>query len=277
MGWENEVIEIRENPEKPYFCKFKYPRAIQLEKLLKWYVDLHRPVSRYFIFILSQFADGMHKEKLEEMSSKTLEGRNEYHRYVTKEHRNALEVLWDFASISQIPLNYFLEGIGLMQPRDEIYAAVHKGKLVHPPAEAPVIFIATGTGISPLWSLVNSRINNGQLFNLFFFGTRHPDHDFYYKEQIETLNSSEKCRFFVAFSQTTEKKHVQNLIEEQWEIVNHYLLSDPYIFVCGKFRNLCKSIKVSFLNCLKNQLSAAEAEELIQTLTKKNRFYTENW
>jgi sulfite reductase alpha subunit-like flavoprotein len=319
MGWRNRMVRVRENPEAPYKTVGSLEKTCTLETLLTWHIDLHKPVTRHFIYILSQFAEGLHKEKLAEMSSKTLEGRNEYHRYVTNEHRNAIEVLWDFESVSSIPLDYFLEAIGIMQPRefsiasasgdidilvsvvkfstpmgrsikglcstylaeaqpgDYLYASVHKGRLCIPPMQAPVIFIATGTGISPLWSLLNFRVNAGVYHNLFFFGTRHPDHDFYYREEFEEMGKNGMGQFFFAFSQGRDKKHVQNVIEEEWEIVNSFLMNECYVYMCGKFKNFSKSIKETLIKCLRKQIDGDEAEGFIREMTKKGRFYTENW
>ena len=49
------------------------------------------------MYVLSHFVENpLHKEKLEEFSSKSVEGKSEYYRYAVRERRTAIEVLEDF-------------------------------------------------------------------------------------------------------------------------------------------------------------------------------------
>lgn len=52
----------------------------------------------------------MHKEKLLEFSSKTVDGKSEYHRYAVRERRTVPEVLIDFYPTSKcmLPLAYLI-------------------------------------------------------------------------------------------------------------------------------------------------------------------------
>ncbi|CAG9317434.1 unnamed protein product [Blepharisma stoltei] len=119
MGWPNNILSISINPSYPLPPKdLPFNSPITLQTLLTAYIDLHKPASRYFIWIISHFADGAQKEKLTEMSSKTTEGRNEYHRYVVKEKRNIIEILWDFTTVRNLPLEYFIEAAGFLKPRE---------------------------------------------------------------------------------------------------------------------------------------------------------------
>ena len=253
------------------------------------------------------------------MSSKTLEGRNEYHRYVTKEHRNIVEVLWDFSSIEGFPLSYFLESVGNTRYRefsiaspdenieimvsmihyttplgrsisgvcsnylekintnDHVFAQVCKGRMTVPPNEKPVIFIATGTGLAPLRSVLLSRCKAEAHQNILFFGTRHPLHDFYFKDEILALEQEGKVKAFVAFSQVSEKKYVQDLIKENWEIVVDYLNQDCFVLICGKYRQLVKTVKKALSYCLEKVVSPESAVDFLKNMDKHKRIYSENW
>ena len=319
MGWENNIIEIKCNPEHPFIIKSKYPESISLKNLLLWYVDLHKPVSRYFISILAYFAEGLHKEKLWKMSSKTLEGRNEYHRYISLEHRNAVEVLWDFSSISTIPLEYFLEAISLsrcrefsianysgnielllsivqfktpfgrniyglctnylseLKPGDTIFANVRKARMLVPPLDIPIIYVATGTGLAPIRSVLLYRCANESFKNLLFFGTRHPEHDYYFQDELTQLQEVGKAHIFTAFSQVQPKKYVHDVIKENWQIVIEYLESGAFVLICGKHKQILKNIKNSLILCFKNQKTLEEAENFVKNMEKNNKIYLENW
>ena len=318
LNWEDSLLSITLNPRRPYECMQKYPQRIRLSDLLRYYIDLHHPASRHFIEILAEFSEGLHQTKLREMSERTLDGRNEYHRYITKEYRNVCEVLYDFSSISAVPLEYFLQGVRLIRPRefsiagsedlrilvslvkfktplmrtvtglctgylkgvnsgDKVFAEVVKGGFAVPDLSVPVIFVATGTGIAPLWSIIESRVNQGAFQNFLFFGTRHPDHDFYFKEQIEAFQSESKCFSFVAFSQFNTKTYVQDLIKSQWEIVNSVLKNNGHILVCGKAKQLVKSVKSSLISCLEHEMPVGSATNFLTSLEQTSKFYAENW
>lgn len=319
LSWENKVVAIRPNPNHPFNKKSPFPNSISISNLLTWYLDLHKPVSRYFITMISEFASGLHKEKLLEMSSKTLEGRNEYHRYITKEHRNALEVLWDFASIQQIPLNYFIEALSPTRPRefsiasapnhleilvsavsfntpfgrhikglctdyltrvnpgDFIFANVRYGRMLVPPLQSPVIMIATGTGLSPMRSLLIDRIRKNSGKNLLFFGTRHPAHDNYFSEEFENLNNIKKAQIFLAFSQIMMKRYVQDVIVEQADVVEELLRDGAFVLICGKSRLLGPNVRKALATCLESSLTADQAENFIKTMERSKKIYLENW
>ena len=69
------------------------------------------PPSRYFLQVLSNFTeDSQYKEKLIEMSSKSVEGKSEYYRYCINEKRTVIEVLSDFNQAKiKLPLNYLIQ------------------------------------------------------------------------------------------------------------------------------------------------------------------------
>jgi sulfite reductase alpha subunit-like flavoprotein len=137
--------------------------------------------------------------------------------------------------------------------------------------------IATGTGISPLWAILERRVKTGCYKNLLFFGTRHPEHDFYFREEIERMEKSGFCRSFIAFSQFGRKTYVQDLIPAQWELVNSFLLDGGFVYICGKAKTLVKSIKNNLKDCLHHQFSVKEAEEMLKRLENSKRLCSENW
>ena len=98
---------------------FNFPNIISIKELFINWLNLSSFPSRYFIRIMFHFCENneIHKEKLEEMCSKTKDGIENYYEYCVRERRNIYEILFDFQSVS-IPLEYFLEGIGLQKPRE---------------------------------------------------------------------------------------------------------------------------------------------------------------
>lgn len=92
--------------------------CVTVAELLRKWVDLHKPPSRRSIAMLSQFAnDQTQREKLLTMTSKSTEGRSEFHRYIAREKRILSEILWDFNSITTLPMADLIDIAGLLAPR----------------------------------------------------------------------------------------------------------------------------------------------------------------
>ena len=71
--------------------------GISILELFTYWINLMEPPSRYFMNVLSHFVeDDLHKDKLKEFCSQTVEGKSEYYRYSIRERRTAVEVLYDF-------------------------------------------------------------------------------------------------------------------------------------------------------------------------------------
>lgn len=81
---------------------------LTLRELLDGYFDLQKPPNQYFFEIISHFASAEHeKEKLEFFASS--EGQDDLNWYSWKEKRTPIEVLIEFPSISNIPLEYVFD------------------------------------------------------------------------------------------------------------------------------------------------------------------------
>ena len=102
-------------------------------------------------------------------------------------------------------------------------------------------------------------------------------HDFYFKDEILALEQEGKVKAFVAFSQVSEKKYVQDLIKENWEIVVDYLNQDCFVLICGKYRQLVKTVKKALSYCLEKVVSPESAVDFLKNMDKHKRIYSENW
>lgn len=60
-------------------------------------MDISAYPNRYLLKLLSYYTeDPLHKERLEEMSARSLEGSEDFYEYVVRERRNIHEILFDF-------------------------------------------------------------------------------------------------------------------------------------------------------------------------------------
>ncbi|CAJ1424501.1 unnamed protein product, partial [Effrenium voratum] len=92
-------------------------RALTLEEVFSRYVDVSAMPSRHFFHVLSQHTpDELHKKKLSEFASRTLEAKDALYEYCKRERRSAAEVMWDFWT-ARPPLAELLSALPLLRPR----------------------------------------------------------------------------------------------------------------------------------------------------------------
>lgn len=103
----------------------------------------------------------------------------------------------------------------------------------------PIIMIGPGTGIAPFRGFLQERAlqsaNGGKPGPaMLFFGCRHPEQDYLYREELEGHAKSGLVDLHVAFSRKEKKKtYVQDLLREQRDTVWKLIEKDAVIFVCG--------------------------------------------
>ncbi|GFE54113.1 flavodoxin domain containing protein [Babesia ovis] len=123
---------------------------IKLRTLFADFLSLDNVCTQWQMYIMSSFASlDIHKEKLVEMSSFTIEACAEYNRYCKDEHRSLLEVLHDFNSV-KLPLDVLINITTPYYPR--MYSI----------ASTP-----TTIGISRLWEPLSCGITNGPSYRSF--------------------------------------------------------------------------------------------------------------
>lgn len=104
--------------------------------------------------------------------------------------------------------------------------------------------IGPGAGIAPfrgfLWHnqhLIDQGLPYYKEMTL-FFGSRHQDSDFLYKEELAQLEESGALkRLFCAFSRDQEERvYVQHLLEKEENLVLDLLHRKGKIYICGNTR-----------------------------------------
>mmetsp|Transcript_28377 Transcript_28377/g.51593 ORF Transcript_28377/g.51593 Transcript_28377/m.51593 type:complete len:655 (+) Transcript_28377:60-2024(+) len=96
----------------------RYPtNSVTLRELFTHYVDISAVPTRHFFDVLSRYTDHeLHKKKLTEFASRTLEAKDALYEYCKREKRSAEEVMWDFWT-ARPPLAALLEALPPMRPR----------------------------------------------------------------------------------------------------------------------------------------------------------------
>jgi cytochrome P450/NADPH-cytochrome P450 reductase len=157
-----------------------------------------------------------------------------------------------------------------------------------PPADPqkPIIMIGPGTGIAPFRGFLQDRAaeqaKGKQLGKaLLFFGCRHPDQDFLYKDELEAYAAQGVVTLYVAFSrlESCPKTYVQDEIrqhaEEVWELLQH----DAMIYVCGDGGKMEPAVRQALIDIYQQHagVSPQAAEQWLASLRENQRYLADVW
>lgn len=128
-----------------------------------------------------------------------------------------------------------------LEPGATLTAIGPQGVFYRPPdRKGPVLFVGTGTGVTPLRSmLVDAVHKNEQGTFWLLFGARHPE-DILYKEEFEALTKDHpNVRVFVTLSKPDEKwkgrtGYVQSHVQELWRELEALGEGGPHAYICGR-------------------------------------------
>ena len=180
--------------------------------------------------------------------------------------------------------NWFLE----QNPGKQIFCFPRKSTFKLPKSpETPIIMIGPGTGLAPFRGFLQERKNNFKLKSvkaetILFFGCRHPDQDYLYREELEEAQKEGYLsKLVVAFSREdpNKKVYVQNKMEEhKQEIFDLIVNKNAYIYICGDGKNMEKSVREA-LEQLISSLGNKTPEETNQYFATelKNRYQVDVW
>ncbi|ORM39348.1 NADPH-dependent diflavin oxidoreductase 1 [Babesia sp. Xinjiang] len=125
-------------------------KAIKLQTLFVEFLSLDNICTQWQMYVMAAFADvEIHRDKLLEMASFTVDGCAEYNRYCKDEHRSLLEVLRDFNSVS-LPLQVLVNIATPYYPR--MYS---------------IASIPTTIGISRYWTSMHDLATNELSYGAF--------------------------------------------------------------------------------------------------------------
>jgi sulfite reductase alpha subunit-like flavoprotein len=171
---------------------------------------------------------------------------------------------------------------------DIVLAKQRASPLKLPEKDVPIIMIAAGAGIAPFRGFVEDlRKSSRNAPAMLFFGCRHPDKDWLYKQE---MNAAVKLRtgamtrlqvgvkrplaaLFPAFSRPDEessKKYVQDAIREQTSTVKQALESDASVFICGSTA-MGNAVLEALADCCDN------GKGMVENLRKEGRIIAEMW
>jgi sulfite reductase (NADPH) flavoprotein alpha-component len=139
----------------------------------------------------------------------------------------------------------------------------------------PIIMIGPGTGLAPFRSFLQRRASLDPCSqNWLFFGERNQSLDFYYEDELKSLEKQKTLKLSFAFSRDQQEKiYVQDKLLEHQEELWRWINQKSYIYICGDAKNMAKDVLLAFgkiLSCQGN-MSDQEAKSYIAELKKTKR------
>ncbi len=151
--------------------------------------------------------------------------------------------------------------------------------------EIPVIMIGPGTGLAPFRGFIQYReglAKDGATLGpaMLFFGCRHPDQDFIYRNELEVWEDSGLCELHIAFSRTGKKKtYVQDLVHKNGSKILKLLDKGAHIYVCGDGSRMEPDVKHALVT-LHSEATGndpAESEIWMEGLISSGRYNLDVW
>lgn len=141
---------------------------------------------------------------------------------------------------------------------------------------APMIMIATGTGIAPYISFCQEfdhKCKSEEIQNncVLIFGSKNKQYDFIYEEEINSyMTKSIIKKLYTAFSRDNQQKYyVQDVILESKSELEYLLLhQESIVYICGGV-----SMGAEVVTALEKILS----KEYVKKLESENRLIKELW
>lgn len=150
--------------------------------------------------------------------------------------------------------------------------------------ETPIIMIGAGTGIAPFMGFLQERTylkNQGKNLGraLLFFGCRHPEQDFLYKEVLHQAEAANLVELHTAFSRENahQKVYVQDKVLAEKEQVWQLLQQGAIVYICGDAAGMAKGVERALLEIFKEKNAAENAEQWLQDLKDSGRYRLEIW
>lgn len=169
-----------------------------------------------------------------------------------------------------------------------IHAAIKETKagfrLPQDPA-TPVIMIGPGTGLAPFRAFLQERAlqkAQGKTLGpaMLFFGCRHPDQDFLYRDELEQMAKDGLTSLHVAFSRHDgEKTYVQDLLLKQRAEVWKLIEAGAHIYVCGDGSRMEPDVKraLTRIYAEEQDVDAEAADHWMERMAAQNRYVLDVW
>lgn len=184
--------------------------------------------------------------------------------------------------------NYLADSVPGQQIRMRVDPARQAFRAGADPARN-VILVSAGTGVAPFRGFIGDRLGAleaGEPFTaaLCFFGVRHPDVDYLFRDEAQEAERLGVVRMRPAFSRLAgdEVRYVQDRIaadaDDVWD-----LLGDPeknaHVYVCGDGARMAPAVRAAFQGIYRDRTGADDesAKAWLADLVTADRYVEDVW
>jgi len=144
-------------------------------------------------------------------------------------------------------------------------------------ADTPIVMIGPGTGIAPFRGFLHERRARGDTGrNWLFFGERHADTDFYYRDELDEMRASGLLtRLDLAFSRDQgDKVYVQDRMREHGAQLWAWLQDGAHLYVCGDASRMAKDVDAALRSIAAQHgaMNAEDADAYVSGLARERRY-----
>ncbi|XP_078716711.1 methionine synthase reductase isoform X1 [Lampetra fluviatilis] len=181
-----------------------------------------------------------------------------------------------------------------------VYARKSTGFRLPEDASVPIIMIGPGTGVAPFVGFLQHRehkASGGAAVlgeSWLFFGCRHRDRDFLYREQLEGFVARGTLTHLrVAFSRdepagsevaspggAAHPRYVQHILGlHRADVMRLLLQEDARLYVCGDAKNMARDVQETLVGMVVEETGVAklEAMRVIGGLKEQGRYLQDVW
>lgn len=154
----------------------------------------------------------------------------------------------------------------------------------------PVIFVCAGTGMSPFRGFLQelhakglkTSEKGGSCEAYMFFGCRHPEQDFIYKDELEGyVENGTLTKLFTTFSRSNQVvRYVQHSLLQRAQLLYELVAErGAYVYVCGSAGSMAKDVKRTWERIAVQMagMSEPEAEETIKNWVEQGKYNEDVW
>eukprot|EP00736_Rhodelphis_marinus_P006723 Rmarinus@m.17465 len=158
-------------------------------------------------------------------------------------------------------------------------------------ATTPILMVGPGTGLAPFRGFLHERRvfreERGEEHagkTVLYFGCRHRDHDFIYREELELMEKDGVLsEFHRAFSRepssTPDRKYVQHMLREQSDSVFALMNEGGYLYICGDGKAMAVDVQKELAKIIatKEDCSVENAEAKLRKFKRDARLQLDVW
>ena len=144
-------------------------------------------------------------------------------------------------------------------------------------AATPMIMVGPGTGIAPFRGFLQERQARGHTGpNWLFFGERHADTDYYYRDELQGWQrDGVLTRLDTAFSRDQSRKcYVQDRLREHGALLWSWLCDGAVFYVCGDASRMAKDVDLALRDVVARHggMDDAQAADYLRDMMRDKRY-----